>query len=183
MSRLQAIDPTTATGDAKELLDRVRVSLGRTPNMMRTMANSPAVLDAYLAVTTALGRGRLSAKLREQIALAVSEANACEYCVSAHTAIGKLVGVPEPDLRASRHAGSGDPKVEAALQFALAVAARRGQVTDGEVARVREAGYVDGEIAEIIAHVAVNVFTNYFNLVAQTAVDFPRVEVEAAVVR
>lgn len=176
MPRLTAIDPASATGKAKELLDGVQATLGVTPNLMRTMANSPAVLEAYLSFNTALGRGRLSAKEREQIALAVAEANGCEYCLSAHTAIGKKVGLPESDLLASRLGTSPDFKVAAALKFAQAILSQRGQVTDEDVNRIRRAGLGDAEIAEIVANVALNVFTNYFNLVAETTVDFPRVE-------
>ena len=181
MPRLSAMDPTRATGKAKELLDGVQASLGVTPNLMRTLAHSPAALEAYLASTAALSRGRLSARLREQIALAVAEANGCECCLAAHTALGRKVGLPENVLRSSRAGASDDPRASAALQFAHAVLTRRGQVTDGDVERVRQAGYGDGEIVEIIAHVAVNIFTNYFNLVAGTAVDFPRVERDSPV--
>lgn len=176
MPRLAALDPTEATGKVKDLLDGVQATLGVTPNLMRTMANSPAALEAYLGFNTALARGRLGAKLREQIALAVAEANGCEYCLSAHSAIGKKVGLLEGDLLTSRQWMSPDPKVDAALKFAQAIVSRRGQVTDEDLRRVRNAGYGDAEIAEIIAHVALNVFTNYFNLVAETTVDFPRVE-------
>jgi uncharacterized peroxidase-related enzyme len=177
MQRLTAIDPASATGKAKELLDGVKTTLGVTPNLMRTMANSPAVLEAYLGFNTALSRGRLGAKVREQIALAVAEANGCEYCLSAHTAIGRKVGLPEGHLLISRQWMSPEPRVDAALKFARAILTQRGQVTDEDLTRVRNAGYGDTEIAEIVAEVALNVFTNYFNLVAETTVDFPRVEV------
>ncbi|MGE5850348.1 MAG: carboxymuconolactone decarboxylase family protein [Candidatus Methylomirabilota bacterium] len=176
MPRLAALDPTEATGKAKELLNGVQETLGMTPNLVRTMANSPAVLEAYLGFNTALSRGRLGGKVREQIALAVAETNGCEYCLSAHTAIGKKVGLPEEDLLTSRQWGSSDPKATAALEFARAILARRGQVTDADLTAVRNAGYGDTEIAEIVANVALNIFTNYFNLVAETTVDFPRVE-------
>lgn len=176
MPRLNAIDPAVATGNVKALLDGVQATLGMTPNLMRTMANSPAVLEAYLSFNTALARGRLSAKLREQIALAVAQANGCEYCLSAHTAIGKKVGLPEGDLLTSRQWVSSDPKANAALEFARAVLTHRGQVSDDDVSRVRQAGIGDAEITEIVANVALNVLTNYFNLVAGTSVDFPQVE-------
>lgn len=176
MPRLTAMDPARATGKAKELLDGVQATLGVTPNLMRTMANSPAVLEAYLGFNTVLSRGRLGGKVREQIALAVAEANGCEYCLSAHTAIGKKIGLPEGELLTGRQWVSSDPKANAALEFARAILTHRGQVTDEDLNRVRNAGYGDTEIAEIVANVALNVFTNYFNLVAKTTVDFPRVE-------
>ncbi|MBI1786467.1 MAG: carboxymuconolactone decarboxylase family protein [Acidobacteria bacterium] len=177
MQRITAIDPAEATGKAKQLLDGVQAKLGMTPNLMKTLANAPAALEAYLNFGAALGTGRLDAKLREQIALTVAQANACEYCLSAHSAIGKMVGLKPEEIAASREAHSQDAKREAGLQFARAVVEERGEVADAALARVRAAGYTDGEITEIVANVAVNLFTNYFNHVARTGVDFPRVEV------
>ncbi len=176
MSRLTAINPEEATGKAKELLDGVQAKLGMRPNLMRTMAQSPAVLEAYLNFSGALSGGTLSPGLREQIAIAVAEVNNCQYCLSAHTAIGRLVGLGDIELGAARRSASSDPKAEAALRFAQAIVVTRADVTDNDVKRVRDAGYTDGEIAEIVANVAVNIFTNYFNHVAQTEVDFPKVE-------
>jgi uncharacterized peroxidase-related enzyme len=173
MKRLATIDPNTATGRTKELLDRVHSTLGVTPNMMRTMAQSPAVLAGYLGLAHALASGRLSPRLREQLALTVAEANACVYCLSAHTAIGRQLGLSADELAAGRSAASPEPKVDAALKFARDLVERRGEVTDGDVRRLRAAGYADGEIAEIIANVALNVFTNYFNKAAGVEVDFP----------
>lgn len=179
MTRLAAIDPATAKGMAKELLDKIQKQLGMTPNMMRTMAQSPAVLDSYLGFNAALSRGALDAKLRECIAIVVAETNRCQYCLSAHTAIGKMVGLDEEELRGSRQSASSDPKTAAALKFARAVASRHGHVSDDDLRRVRQAGHTDAEVAEIIANVALNVFTNYFNLVVGTEVDFPKVELGA----
>jgi uncharacterized peroxidase-related enzyme len=180
MARLKAIDPTTTTGKAKELLNGVQKTLGMTPNMMRAMANSPAVLEGYLNFGEALGKGRLGAKLREQIALTVAEINACEYCLAAHTALGKLAGLGADELSSSRHATSADPKVEAALVFARHLVVTRGEVDAAQVALVRDAGYGDGEIAEIVGNVAINIFTNYFNTFAQTEVDFPKVSAQGS---
>jgi uncharacterized peroxidase-related enzyme len=173
--RLNPVDPAHASGKAKQLLDEVQSTYGRTPNLMRTLANSPAALEAYLDFSDALGRGLLNAKVREQIAVAVAAANSCEYCLSAHTAIGKMVGLSEHELAASRQAKSDDPKIDAALHFAHEVVVRRGELAASDIEAVRRAGYSDGEIAEIIANIALNMFTNYFNLIAGTQVDFPRV--------
>jgi AhpD family alkylhydroperoxidase len=122
-----------------------------------------------------LRRGRLPVGLQEQIALAVAETNSCDYCLSAHTALGRGAGLSNDELAASREARATDRKAAAALQFARVVVDRRGDVRDLDLAAVRAAGYSDGEIAEIIAHVALNVFTNYFNRAAQTDIDFPLV--------
>ncbi len=176
MTRLAAIDPGQATGKAKELLDGIQSNFGMTPNLMTTMAQSPAVLEGYLNLSGSLRGGTLGARLQEQIAIAVAEVNSCQYCLSAHTAIGKIVGLSESELVAARRSASSDPKTEAALRFAQSIVVTRGNVTDLEVNRVKEAGYTEGEIAEIVANVAANIFTNYFNHVAQTEVDFPKIE-------
>ena len=175
MSRLQAIDPDRATGKAKALLDGVRKKLGVAPNLMRTMANSPAVLEGYLGLSGALAGGRLTAKLREQLALAVAEANGCEYCLAAHSLLGKNAGLDAQQVLAARRGDALDPSDRAVLQFALAVIAARGNVSDAELAHARGAGLGDAEIAEIVAHVALNVLTNYLNRVADTQIDFPKV--------
>ena len=175
MPRLKAIDPTQATGKAKDLLDAVRKKRGLVPNMMRTMANAPVVLEGYLGLSGALGAGQLGPGLREQIALAVAEANGCEYCLAAHTAIGKMVKLPAGEMTSARGATSADPKAAAALAFAVALVEGRGAVSDEAFARVRRAGFGDGEIAEIVAHVSLNVLTNYFNRATEVVVDFPRV--------
>ena len=172
MARLGPVDPAEATGKGKELLAGVKAKLGFAPNMMRTMAVSPAVLDGYLCFNAALGGGALGAKLREQIALVVAEANGCEYCRAAHSTIGKMVGLTNGDIVASRQGRSSDPKTAAALAFARAILDRRGDVSDADLHAIREAGHGDGEIAEIVAHVALNVFTNYFNRLARTTIDF-----------
>jgi uncharacterized peroxidase-related enzyme len=174
MQRIHSIDPTTAQGRAKELLDAVKAKLGLVPNMTRSMAVSPAVLEGYLGLSGALGQGVLPARVREQLALAVGEANHCDYCVSAHCAIGKHAGLSPEDILASRRAVSTDPKTHALLRLARAVVEKRGLVADADIASVREAGYGDAEIAEVVAHVALNIFTNYFNTVAGTTIDFPR---------
>ena len=177
MARIRPIDIDKAEGKAKTLLENVNKALGMVPNLMRTLAHSPAALEAYLAFGKALGKGSLSARLREQIALTTSNANACEYCASAHTESGKAVGLDAAELERNLHASSSDPKVEAALQFARAVVVRQGWVTEEEFERVRQAGYGEREINEIIAATALTIFSNYFNHVAGTEVDFPAVEI------
>ncbi|HNG95127.1 MAG TPA: carboxymuconolactone decarboxylase family protein [Acidobacteriota bacterium] len=180
MSRLQAIDPQTATGKAKELLDGVQAKLGVTPNLMRTLANSPAVLEAYLNFSGTLAKGKLGAKVREQIALVVADTNQCEYCLAAHSYIGKSAGLTPEAIADSRRATSSDAKTSAILTFAQKLVINRGIISDRELELVKEAGITEGEIAEIIGAVALNIFTNYVNHVAQTEVDFPKVELAAS---
>jgi uncharacterized peroxidase-related enzyme len=175
MSRLKTIDPSTATGKAKELLDAVKGKLGIVPNMTKVMATSPAVLESYLNFSGALAGGLLDAKTREKLALLTAQENGCDYCLSAHTAIGKMVGLKDEEIVASRHGNGSNSKSTAALTFARQVLDAKGEIGEAEVAEVRNAGFSDGEIAEIIAHVALNVFTNYFNIAAAVDIDFPRV--------
>jgi uncharacterized peroxidase-related enzyme len=180
MQRIAAVNPAEATGKTKQLLDGVHAKLGMVPNLMKTMASGPAALEAYLNFGAALGTGQLDAKFREQIALAVAQANSCEYCLSAHSAIGKMVGLKPEEIASSREAHSADAKRDAGLHFVQALVVQRGEVSDQALAAVKTAGYSDGDIAEIVANVAVNIFTNYFNHVARTDVDFPRVTVGMA---
>ena len=176
MPRLKAIETDKAEPKTKALLDGVQKKLGMTPNLMRTMANSPAVLEAYLGLGSALAKGTLSAKLREQIALTVGELNGCQYCLSAHSALGKMVGLSDEEVADSRRSVSPDRKTEAVLQFANKVVTERGWVSDDDVAALRTVGASDAEVAEIVATVAANIFSNYFNHLADTDVDFPEVE-------
>jgi uncharacterized peroxidase-related enzyme len=174
MERITPVNPQSAAGRAKELLDAVKAKMGVVPNMTRSMAVAPAVLEAYLGFSGALTHGVLPARVREQLALDVGEANHCDYCVSAHSLLGQRAGLTEQEVLESRRGAAADPKTDALLRFARAVVAKRGLVEDADVAAVREAGYGDAEIAEVVAHVALNVFTNYFNNVAGVAIDFPR---------
>jgi uncharacterized peroxidase-related enzyme len=173
MARLTPIDPATATGRPKELLDAVKQKLGMVPNMTRAMAASPAALDAYLQFSGALAKGTLPAKVREQIALAVAEANGCDYCLAAHTAVGRAVGLTADQLRDSRLGTAVDGRTDALVKFARRVVSARGRVADADLAAVRAAGWDDAAVAEVVANVALHVFTNYFNLVAGTDLDFP----------
>lgn len=173
MSRIRPVDRTTTNDSVRRNFDAVEKQLGVVPNMMRTMAQSPAVFEGYLGLGAALRRGRVPGALQEQIALVVAEMNECDYCLSAHAALGAAAGLSTSQIAASREGRDANPKTAAALQFARVVVQRRGAVTDQELAHVRAAGFTDGEIVEIIAHATLNVFTNYFNRAAQTDIDFP----------
>lgn len=176
MARFNQINPETATGKTKELLDAVKAKLGLVPNMTRAMANSPAVLEAYVQFSGAMGKGTISAKNREQISLAVGEANGCDYCLSAHSTIGKMVGLSAEQIRDSRQGLAVDAKTDALLNFAGKVVDERGRVSSEDLQKVRAAGFDDAAIAEIVANVALNIFTNYFNNVVETDIDFPKAE-------
>jgi uncharacterized peroxidase-related enzyme len=164
MTILTTVDPATAEPKAKALLDGVKKKLGVTPNMMRVLAVNPTVLGAYLGFSGALAGGHLGAKLHEQIALAVAEANGCDYCLAA------------ADIVAARRGTSGDARASAVLAFARKLVAKRGHASPDDVAQARAASLGDADIVEIIAAVALNVFTNYLNSAADTDVDFPPAE-------
>jgi uncharacterized peroxidase-related enzyme len=182
MTRLKAVNPDEATGKTKELFNAIEGKLGMVPNMMRTMGNSPALLEGYLNLSGALAHGLLGAKTGELLALAISENNACDYCLSAHSFLGeKLVHIDTNTLHNARQANSTDAKTDAALKFALVLLAKKGLVSDADVNTVKAAGLSEGEIGEIVGHVALNILTNYFNNTANTEIDFPVVNAEAAV--
>lgn len=175
MARLPIVDPSKSAGKVHDLLAAVQKKLGLVPNMTRVMANSPAVLEAYIGFSGALDGASLDARTRERIALGSAEANQCEYCLSAHSTIGKLVGLSESEVLASRRGQSSDSKASAALQFSRQLIGKRGAVSDADVDAARKGGLADGEIAEVAALTALNIFTNYFNTAFQVDVDFPRV--------
>ncbi len=178
MSRLNTVNPETATGRAAELLGAVKANMGAVPNLTKVMANQPAVLEAFLGLGDALSKGSFDPKTREAIALTVAGANHCDYCASAHSAISKSLKVDQSEIDLRLKGQSSDTKLEALLTFANAVVSKQGLVSDDDIAAVRAAGHDDGAIAEVTAHVAANIFTNYINHVAQTDIDFPVVKPE-----
>ena len=182
MSRI----PTPATIQeapvaSRPLLEGVKKMLGSVPNLFRLVAVSPAALEGYLGMFGALGKGELPAPTRERIALAVAEINGCSYCLSAHTYLGKnLAKLDEAEIAANRNGMSNDPKADAAVKFAARVAHERGHVSEDDVHSIKMAGYSDGQIIEIIQHVALNVWTNYLNEALKTEVDFPVIKSRSA---
>ena len=176
MTRISPVESSNASDKSNQLLSGVQKKLGMTPNMMSTMAHSSAVLDAYLKFSAALGEGELPAKTREQIALTVGQANGCDYCLGAHSAIGKMIGLSTSEIRDARLGTAADPKTEAILWLASKLVEKRGLLSDDDLAAARDAGVTDAEITEVVANTALNLFTNYFNHVAETEIDFPAAE-------
>jgi uncharacterized peroxidase-related enzyme len=175
MSRLQ-IPATIADAPAasQPFLEAVNKKLGVVPNLFRLIANSPAALEGYLGLAGALAKGALPAQTGERIALAVAEINGCDYCMSAHSYLGKNVAkLDDAEMSANRNGGSNEPKAAPAVQFAAKVARERGRVSDEDLRAVKEAGYTDAQIVEIVVHIALSVLTNYANVVANTEIDFP----------
>lgn len=173
MSRLTIPAREDAPLKSQLLLDAVEKQLGVVPNLFRLVGSSTAALEGYLGLNSALGR-TLDAKTRERIALAVAQANGCDYCLSAHTYLGlNLAKIDDAEIALNRAGHSGDAKADAALVFARKVLETRGRVSDADLAAVRLAGFSESQVIEIVASVALNVLTNYVNNVAQTDIDFP----------
>ena len=170
-----------APAASQPLLEAVKKQLGVVPNLFRLVANSPAALQGYLGLSGALGKGALPAATRERIALAVAEINGCDYCLSAHTYLGKnLAKLDDAEIAANRNGASNDPKADAAVRFAAKVARERGHVSEEDLRAVKLAGYDDAQVIEIVLHVALNTWTNYINTVAETDIDFPVVTAQKA---
>jgi uncharacterized peroxidase-related enzyme len=179
MPRIAPIDPATATGETATHLATARKLFGGLPNLVTTAAHSPAAVGAMVALFGNLGKSSLGPRIGEQIALAVAQSNGCGYCLSAHTAVGAKLGLTPAALAAARKAEAEVPKTAALLRLAVEINRSRGHIDDATLAAAREAGLGDAEIVEVVAHVALNVFTNYLNTVAETAIDFPEVSVAA----
>ena len=179
MTRIPLVTDATA-GEAQTLLSEIHGAFGATPNMFRAVANSPAALKSLWGSFGALGGGVISAQLGERIAVAVADRNACDYCLAAHTALGRKAGVSAADMAAAQAGESSDPRTAAALRFALKLVDARGQVGDTDVQALRSLGFDDAHIVEILAHVALNLFTNYVNVAFAVPVDFPGVKLRAA---
>src|SRR6201984_2966458 len=175
MARIKIVDPAQATGKSKELLTALQKNIKSVPNLARALANSPAALKAWMEFDSALAKGSLNPKLRQEIALAVGQKNGCEDCVSAHTAIGKFAGLTDQQILDSRQGQGTAPNDTGRLTFARELLEKRGQVPASSIQALRDQGFTDGEIAEIVGHVALNIFTNYFNIAFDVDVDFPRV--------
>ncbi len=171
MPRLNVVDPANATGKVKEIFDGPLK--GKHLNIFKGLANSAAALDAYLSFSGSLKGGALTDAEREVVALAVGEANGCGYCVAAHTVIGKGAGLSEDQTVAARRGQLDDPKLNAVARFALALHEKRGNASQEDLDAFRAAGYDDGHITEVIGAYALSTFTNFFNHVNDSAIDFP----------
>ena len=172
-NRLNPVAPESAQGDVKQIYDTLQKKMNALPNIFKNMGNSPAVLKGYMALSDAASQTSLSPKLREQISLAVGQANQCGYCLSAHTVIGQTVGLQSDEMQQARKGLSSDKKEAIILTFTKSVVDKRGNVSDQEVSDLKAAGVTDKELTEIILIIALNMFTNYFNHITGTEIDFP----------
>jgi len=182
MTRISLPASIDAAPEASQpLLEGVNKMLGSVPNLFRLTANSPAALEGYLGLNGALAKGALDPQTRERIALAVAQLNGCDYCLSAHTYLGKNIAkLDDAEIAANRNGTSTDQKADAAVRFAVALVKNRGQVSEADVSAAKLAGYGEAELVEIVAHVALNTLTNYLNEAFDTPIDFPVVNASAA---
>ncbi len=174
MSRVN-LDTQHSPAASQPLLEQIHRAFGATPNMFKAVSNSPAALQSMWAAFGALGKGSLGALLGEQIAVAIANRNRCEYCLAAHTVLGQKAGATAAQMGEAQAGRSADARTAAALDFVLKVVEQRAQVSDADVAALRAAGFGDEEVVEILAHVALNLFTNYVNVAFDVPVDFPKV--------
>ena len=180
MSRINVVTDDNATDAQRELLASIRSQLGGIPNFLRVFANSPTALKGFLGLHTLANEGLLEAKDRERIALALAQQNGCQYCLSAHTAIGRKAGLSSGDIDAARAGSGASDRAQALVSFATALSEHTGDVTSAELKTVRDAGFSDGQIVEIIAHVGLNLLTNVLAKASRVEIDFPRVALDRA---
>ena len=173
MSRLTPIQTNGAVSELKRSLKNGRLKLDKAPRFLQVMANSPASLRAYVRAEAALVRGQLTPRQRQQVALAVAEINGSSYSLSAHYDAGRGLGLTHHEMQLARNAAAADPKAETMLRFTQAVVLQRGEISEDDFQAIRKAGFTDAQIVEIVANIALNIFSNYFNSVAKTEVDFP----------
>jgi uncharacterized peroxidase-related enzyme len=180
MPRIPVLNTAHVSSDRKAVLDQIQAAFGATPNMFRTVAHSAAALKSMWGSFGALGAGVIPPRLGEQIAVAVADRNACDYCLAAHTALGRKAGASAEEMAAAQAGESSDPRTATALRFALKLVDERGRVGEADLQALRAAGFDDEHIVEIVAHVALNLFTNYVNVAFAVPVDFPAVKLRHA---
>ncbi len=176
MARIPLQNPASATGSNKQIFDHLQKALGVVPNLSKALGNSPAALQAFAGFNGALAGAKLSGTTRELIALLTAEENSCNYCLSAHTVLGKGAGATQEQIDAARQGKSSDPKTAGALNFAKALLETRGGVSQGDVDAARRVGLSDAELTEVVAVVSLNIFTNFTNRAFDVDIDFPLVE-------
>lgn len=180
MSRIHTVTKENASAEQSALFDAIQAKLGVVPNFLKVFANSPAALRAFLGLHGIANDGSLDPQTRERIAVGLAQQNSCEYCLSAHTAIGRKAGLTAAEIAANRIGTSQDEKAAVAVKFARSLVDNMGEVTTAELNEIRSAGYNDAEIVEIITHVGMNILTNILGKASQVDIDFPKVELKSA---
>lgn len=179
MSRINTVTAATANAEQAALFSAITASIGMLPNFLKVFANSPAALRAFLGLHSITHEGSLEAQTRSRIALAIAQQNTCDYCLSAHSAIGKKAGLSSSEIQANRQGGSEDAKAAVAVKLARSLAEHKGDITTAELLEAREAGFDDAQIVEIITHVGLNILTNMLGKASRVEIDFPKVAAAA----
>ena len=180
MARINIVTAESANPEQTSLYTAIQAQLGMVPNFLKVFANSPAALRAFLGLHGIAGEGSLDPQTRERIALALAQHNSCEYCLSAHTAIGRKAGLDGAEIEANRAGSSQDAKAAVAVKFARSLVAHTGDVTTAELLEMREAGYSESDIVEVITHVGMNLLTNLLGKAGRVDIDFPKVGLNLA---
>lgn len=180
MSRITTVSNETANIEQRNLLDAIQSQLGMVPNFLRVFANSPDALKAFLGLHHIANHGSLDSATRERIAVALAQQNECEYCLSAHTAIGRKAGLNGAEIEANRAGTSHDAKAAVAVKFARALVEHKGEVTNAELQAMSNAGFSEADIVEVITHVGMNVLTNILGKASRVNIDFPKVALKQA---
>jgi len=178
MSRITVVSNENANPEQRSLLEAIQSQLGMVPNFLRVFAHSPDALKAFLGLHHIADHGSLDAATRERIALTLAQKNECEYCLSAHTAIGRKAGLNAAEIEANRAGSSQDVKAAVAVKFARALSEHKGAVTNAELQAMRDAGFSDAHIVEVITHVGMNVLTNILGKASRVDIDFPKVSLQ-----
>jgi uncharacterized peroxidase-related enzyme len=178
MARINIVTAESANPEQTSLYTAIQAQLGMVPNFLKVFANSPAALRAFLGLHGIAGEGSLDPQTRERIALALAQHNSCEYCLSAHTAIGRKAGLDGAEIEANRAGTSRDEKAAVAVRFARSLVTHMGEVTTAELVEMRDAGYSESDIVEVITHVGMNILTNLLGKAGRVDIDFPKVELK-----
>jgi uncharacterized peroxidase-related enzyme len=172
-SLLPAVSYEEALPEAQHIFDQLKTRMGRVPNLYAAQSHSPRGLGAKLALDAELSQGVFNGLPKEVIALSVAQVNGCNYCLAAHTAVAKMYGATETETLNFRRGTSNDAKLAALAALAQEITENRGHPSQQAIERFFAVGYDRGALVELIGLVALNVWNNYTNHIAQTPVDFP----------
>ena len=175
MPRLHTISVSEATGHTAELFKGVKAAVGKVPNSYIGIGgNSPVALEAVLSLEASLKKSNLSARDIEVVKLVVSQTTGCDYCLAAHTLLSKKMGLDREAILALRQARpSGDARNDALTKFVLHMITTSGTVQTDVITEVKQAGVTDAQIVDVAMAVASIAFTNLFNRINDTTLDFP----------
>ncbi|MDH3711344.1 MAG: carboxymuconolactone decarboxylase family protein [Cyclobacteriaceae bacterium] len=173
MKNLEVLNRDQVGSETQAIFDGLKQKVGMVPNLYAATANSHFALTALLDLGETLKKGNLNAKEVEAVALAVGETNQCQYCLSAHTTVGKMLGFTEDQTLHIRNGQVSDDKIRALTDLAKEITERRGHPQESTIEAFFQVGYNKGALVDVIGLVALNTFTNYLNHIADTPIDFP----------